>query len=54
MAAKKAKKSGKGAGDLPSRSLSARQAKGVRGGTNPKLPGRLRFENRTLKRGITT
>ncbi|HMF07526.1 MAG TPA: hypothetical protein VKJ00_00240, partial [Thermoanaerobaculia bacterium] len=53
MAAKKAKKSGKKAGELPSRSLSARQAKGVRGGTISKVPGRLKWENITLKRGIT-
>ena len=37
---------------LSAKPLTAKQARGVKGGAT-KLPGRLKWENVTLKRGIT-
>jgi len=49
MATKKTRP-GKKTKDLPSRTLSGRQAKGVRGG---KHIGNLKYGDITLKRGLT-
>jgi hypothetical protein len=46
-----AKKSASGARNLPAESLTAKQARGVKGGS---VPGRLKWQSITLKRGITS
>jgi hypothetical protein len=48
----RAKKSAPGARNLPAKSLTAKQARGVKGGVQ-KIPGRLKWQPIVLKRGIT-
>jgi hypothetical protein len=45
----------KTARNLPSKTLTAKQAKSVKGGgsTVTKIPGRLKWESVTLKRGLS-
>ena len=50
MATKRSKKPSKKIKTLRAKPLSAKQTKGVRGGN---LPGRLKFQTITLKRGLT-
>lgn len=51
MATKRNKKPSKKVKTLRTKSLSAKQAKGVRGGTTP---GNLKWKDLTLKRGLTS
>jgi hypothetical protein len=46
------KKSARGARNLSTKTLTAKQARGVKGGVQL-VPGRLKWESVTLKRGIT-
>ena len=49
------KKSARGVRNLSTKTLTAKQARGVKGGgsTGSKLPGRLKWEAVTLKRGLS-